>query len=97
MIERGTSFLLFIGEEEEIVVVDLYWLPGAFTHEQAYERGAKRLIEDRVNNGVDCGGDVAEPEADVHHVVGHRAIRTRSEENVEEEKRRPAENECEEH
>ena len=60
------------------------------TPQKANEGSSKRPVEYRIDNRVDRGRDVAQPEAGVHHVVRHRAISTSREQNVQHKKRRPA-------
>lgn len=65
--------------------------------EQTDEGRPERPVEDRVNDGVDRRADVAQPQTNHDDVVGHFAVRTGGEQNVEDEERRPAEDEREKH
>lgn len=63
------------------------------------ERGPERLVEYRVDDGVDRGRHVAQPQAHLGHVVGYRTVgfRAHGEHDVQQEERRPAQHEREEY
>lgn len=58
---------------------------------------SESAVEDGVYDGVDGGGHVAQPEADVDHVIRYVTLGTRCEQDVQHEEGRPAEHEGEEH
>lgn len=49
------------------------------------------MIEHGVDDWINRRANVAQPEASVDYVIGDMAVRTCGEEDVEDEKRRPAE------
>jgi len=58
---------------------------------------AELLVERRVDQRVDGGGDEAEPDEQYLHARRHRAARTRRVRQVQAEERRPADEEAGEH
>lgn len=72
-------------------------VPLAAAEQQPDEGRPEGLVEHRVDDGVDGGADVAQPQAHHHHVLGHVAVRAGREEDVEDEEGRPAQDECEEY
>lgn len=73
------------------------YLPFAVAFEQANESRSKGSIEYCVYDRIDRGGDIAQPEAGVDHMLGHLAVGAGGKDDVQYEERRPAEHECEEH
>lgn len=72
-------------------------LPFAVAFEQANESRSKGSIEDCVYDRINRGGDIAQPEAGVDHMLGHLAVGAGGKDDVQYEEWRPAEHKCEEH
>jgi hypothetical protein len=60
------------------------------------EGSSECSVEDRVDDRVDCRGHISQPETRVHHVIRNVAVWTRREDYVEDEERRPTQDESEE-
>lgn len=88
-------FTLFL----RVTVGSSGWVGGKARGRLPDERGPERLVEYRVDDRVDRGRHVAQPEAHLGHVVGHRTVglRAHREHDVQQEERRPAQHEREEH
>lgn len=63
------------------------------------ERGSKRLVEYRIDDRIDRRRHVSQPQANLGHMVGHRAVgfRADGEQDVQQKERRPAQHERKEH
>lgn len=75
----------------------LYYSPFAVALEQADKGRPERAIEYGVDDGIDRRGDIAKPKAGIHHVLRHLALGACGKYNVQDEERRPAQNEGEKH
>ena len=80
-----------------LVRLDCSRIPLTPAQQQPDEGRPKRLVEDGVDDGVDRRADVAQPQANHFDVLRNLAVRTGGEDDVEDEERRPAEDEREEH
>lgn len=67
----------------------------AIAPQQADKCGSEGAIEYCIDDGVDGGGDVAEPEANINHMAGHSVPRVYRHNNIEDEEWWPAQDECE--
>ena len=65
--------------------------------QQVSERGAERLVEDGVDDGVKGAVEVAEPEKQLEYCAVHLAARAESHGEVSDEEGRPAEHKQGEH
>jgi len=70
-------------------------LPRAVAFQQTNKCSSKSPVKDGIDDRIDCRGHVAQPEKCIHHVSWYRTHGTRSEENVKQEERRPAQHERE--
>lgn len=71
--------------------------PLAIAPQQSNKGGPKRSIKYSIDDGVDGGWNIAEPQADIDHMVRYVFPGIQDHHNVEDEEGGPAQDECEEH